>query len=232
MDILLIPGLWLDGSSWNAVVPALEEAGHRAHAVTLPGLESPDADRSAISLRDHVDAVVSRIDALDGPVVLVGHSAGGAVAQAAADARPHRVARVIYTASGPVAEGQCVNDGLPSANGEIRMPDWSFWEEGMLVGLDDELQQTILAQSVPSPARAATDPQVLSDERRYDVPVTVVACDYTPEMMREWIAAGDPDALELARTRDVEYVELPTGHWPQFSRPTDLGRVIAQAAAT
>jgi hypothetical protein len=58
MDIILIPGFWLDGLSWDEVVPALERAGHRTHALTLPGMEPKDADRSKIGLRDHVDAVV------------------------------------------------------------------------------------------------------------------------------------------------------------------------------
>ncbi|HXW87533.1 MAG TPA: alpha/beta fold hydrolase, partial [Streptosporangiaceae bacterium] len=91
MDIILIPGFWLDGSSWDEVVPALEQAGHRTHALTLPGKESRDADRSLITLRDHVDAVVRVIDSVGlagGQVVLVGHSGGGAIAHAAADARP------------------------------------------------------------------------------------------------------------------------------------------------
>src|SRR5436309_8269165 len=106
MEIILIPGLWLDGSSWDGVVPALRRAGHRTHALTLPGMESRDADRSGITLRDHVDAVVAVIDALDpaeGGVVLVGHSGGGAIAHAAVDARPDRVARAVYVDSVPSA---------------------------------------------------------------------------------------------------------------------------------
>jgi pimeloyl-ACP methyl ester carboxylesterase len=65
-------------------------------SLTLPGMEPNDADRSGIALRDHVDAVVAEIDAVDpaqGPVSLVGHSAGAAIAFAAVDTRPDRVAR-------------------------------------------------------------------------------------------------------------------------------------------
>ncbi|HET9017139.1 MAG TPA: alpha/beta fold hydrolase, partial [Thermomicrobiaceae bacterium] len=83
MEIILIPGLWLDGASWGAVVPALERAGHHVYPLTLPGMESRDADRAGITPRDHVDAVVRLIDALDpadGKVVFVGHSGGGAIA--------------------------------------------------------------------------------------------------------------------------------------------------------
>lgn len=86
MDVILIPGFWLDGS-WGQVGSVLEEAGHRVRALTLPGLESADADRSGQGLRDHVDAVVAAIDAADGPVALVGHSGGGAIAHAPSAAR-------------------------------------------------------------------------------------------------------------------------------------------------
>lgn len=137
MDIILIPGLWLDGSSWGEVVPALEQAGHRTHPLTLPGMESKDADRSEITLRDHVNAVVEVVDSFD-----------------------------------------------------------------------------------PS------DPQQLSDERRYDVPVTVIACEFSSAMIRDWMKQEHPAVRELAKIRDVDYIDLPTGHWPQFTRPGELGRAI------
>jgi hypothetical protein len=45
MDVILIPGFWLDVTSWDEVVPALEQVGHHAHPLTLPGMEAKDADR-------------------------------------------------------------------------------------------------------------------------------------------------------------------------------------------
>ncbi len=229
MDIILIPGLWLDGSSWDEVVPALEQAGHRTNALTLPGMESKHANRSEITLRDHVDAVVQVIDSggpAGGKVVLVGHSGGGAIAHAAADARPDRVARVVYVDSGPLGDGGVINDEFPSGNGEIPLPDWSFFDEGDLVDLSDELRAAFRERAIPSPVRVASDRQQLSDERRYDVPVTVIACEYPSAMLREWMEQGHPYVRELAKIRDVDYIDLPTGHWPQFTRPGELGRAI------
>src|SRR3954462_1226338 len=120
MDLILIPGFWLDDSSWDDVVPALEQAGHRTHALTLPGMGSKGADRSEITLRDHVDAVIELSDSRDpaDEVVLVGHSGGGAIAHAAVDARPDRVARVVYVDSGPLGDGGGLNDELPAQNGQ------------------------------------------------------------------------------------------------------------------
>jgi pimeloyl-ACP methyl ester carboxylesterase len=231
MDLILIPGLWLDASSWDAVVPTLREAGHRTHPLTLPGMESVDADRSGITFADHVDAVVAAVDALgsQAEVVLVGHSGGGAVAHAAADARPDRVARVVYVDSGPVGDGGCINDDLPVVDGEIPLPDWSVFEAEDLVDLDDELRVTFRDRSIPSPARVAADPVRLSDERRYDVPATVICCEFPSAMLKEFIARDSPFTRELARMRDVSYLDLPTGHWPQFTRPADLGRAIVDS---
>ena len=79
----------------------------------------------------------------------------------------------------------------------------------------------------------ARDPQQLSDERRYDVPITVIACEFPSAMVREWIAQGNPYVRELAKIRNVDYIDLPTGHWPQFTRPAELGRsILASVGST
>lgn len=229
MDIVLIPGFWLDASSWDQVTPALERAGHRAHALTLPGLGSPDAQRGDIGLKEHVAAVVAAVDEADGPVVLVGHSGGGALAYAAADARPLKVARIVYVDAGPLGPGQAINAELPVAEGEIPLPDWSVFSHEDLVDLDGDLRVAFRARAIPHPAAVASDPQVLGDDRRYDVPSTIVCCQMTGEQLRGWVAQGVPFVAELAALRDVEYVDLPTGHWPQFTRPAELARAILAA---
>ncbi|GGH95521.1 alpha/beta fold hydrolase [Arthrobacter liuii] len=229
MDIILVPGFWLDASSWEAVTPALEAAGHRTHPLTLPGKESADADRAGISLQDHIDAVVAVLDAMPGKAVLVGHSGGGAIIHGVADARPDRVQRAIYVDSGPLGEGGVINDELPAEGDDVPLPPWESFDDADLVDLDDGLRQAFRARAVPEPRGVAYGRQHLQDERRYGVPVTVITCEFPSTMLREWIAAGNPFVAELARIRDVELVDLPTGHWPQFTKPDQLGRAILGA---
>lgn len=229
MDIILVPGFWLDASSWEEVTPALEAAGHTAHPLTLPGLESVDADRSGISLRDHVDAVVRVVDSLEGKPVLVGHSGGGSIISAVADARPERIARCIYVDSGPAGEGGVINDELPADGDDVPLPPWELFEDEDLTDLTEELRAMFRARAIPQPRGVAQDPQHLSDPRRYDVPTTVIACEFPSSMLTEFIAAGHPFTAELAQMNDVEYVDLPTGHWPQFTRPSELGQAILAA---
>src|SRR5215207_70490 len=68
--IILVPGFWLGAWAWGDVAETLRADGHDVTALTLPGLESRDADRSAITLSDHIDAIVRAIEASSAPVVL------------------------------------------------------------------------------------------------------------------------------------------------------------------
>jgi pimeloyl-ACP methyl ester carboxylesterase len=229
MDIVLIPGFWLDGASWDEVAVPLRDAGHTVHALTLPGRESRDADRADITLRDHVDAVVSVVDSIAESVVLVGHSGGGAIAHAAADARPDRIARVVYVDSGPLGDGDVINDQLPGVNGEVPLPDWSEFGEEDLVDLDEELRARFRSIAIPEPLRVTSDKQVLGDPRRYDIPVTVISCEFSTDMLRGWLSEEHPYVAELGKVKDFELVDLPTGHWPQLTRPRDLAAAILTA---
>src|SRR6266566_2965683 len=201
MDIILIPGFWLDASSWDEVIPALRQAGHGVHALTLPGMEAKDADRSQIKMRDHVDA------------------------------GPGRVAPVVYVDSLPMGEGGLINDELPVENGEVPLPDWSLFDKEDLVDLDDDVRAAFRERAIPTPAHVASDRQRLSDERRYDVPATVIACEFSSAQLRDWMAQDHPALRELARIRDVGYIDLPTGHWPQFTKPAELGQAILASVA-
>lgn len=229
MDIILVPGFWLDASSWDEVTPPLAAAGHRLHPLTLPGLESPDASRAGIGLRTHIDAVVEMLDSLDGKAVLVGHSGGGAIIHGVADARPDRVERNIFVDSGPLGEGDVINNELPADGDDIPLPPWDGFEDADLVDLTDGLRTRFRSRAIPQPKGVAYDKQHLHDPRRYDIPATVIACEFPSSLLTEWIDAGHPYVAELARIRDVEYVDLPTGHWPQFTKPAELGQAILKA---
>ena len=229
MDVILVPGFWLDASSWSEVTPPLIDAGHTVHPLTLPGLEAPDAERSGIGLSDHISAVVETVDGIDGQVILVGHSGGGAIIHGVVDARPDRVARAIYVDSGPLGEGGVINDELPAEGDEIPLPPWEGFEEEDLVDLNDDLRAMFRARAIPQPKGVAYDRQHLHDQRRYDVPATVIACEFPSSLLKEWMDAGHPYVEELARIRDVDLMDLPTGHWPQFTKPAELGKAILAA---
>lgn len=232
MDIVLIPGFWLDGDSWSAVIPPLVTAGHCVHPVTLPG-KGPGESSAGIRLQSHIDAVVSVVDDLAsggaGPIALVGHSGGAAIAWGAADARPDAIARLVFVDAIPFGEGSVVNDELPVEGDVVPLPDWGFFEDADLIDMDDALRERLRSIAVPEPAAVAGAPLHLTDETRFRIPATVIACEFPREMVEGGISGGAAWAGELARIERLEVVELPTGHWPQLTRPAELGASILAA---
>src|SRR6266516_4065020 len=99
--IVLVPGFWLGAWAWYEVATALRTEGHAVTALTLPGLESADADRSSITFADHVDVICEAVTAAGRPVVLAVHSGAGAPGYAVTDRIPERIAAMVYVDTGP-----------------------------------------------------------------------------------------------------------------------------------
>lgn len=228
MDVLLIPGFWLDASAWDPVVPAIRAAGHEPRPLTPLGVDPADA---GVGLRDQVEEVLRLVDATEGPVALVGHSGGAAVVHAVVDARPDRVARAIYVDALPLGDGSIINDEFEAEDGLVALPPREAFEDADLVDMDDATWAAFAARARLVPERVAIEPQSLRDERRYDVPVTVIASEFSAADIDGLIGRGHPFTAEFSRIRDRRVVDLPTGHWPMLTRPDDLARALAEALA-
>lgn len=111
MDVVLIAGLWLDGSVWDSVANQIEGRGHRAVPIDLPG--QGDGNMSA-TLADQVAAVVSAVDAAAGKPMVVGHSAACSLAWLAADARPDKINKVVLIGGFPSSDGEPYADMFPA----------------------------------------------------------------------------------------------------------------------
>ncbi|MFD4372571.1 alpha/beta fold hydrolase [Streptomyces sp. NPDC058486] len=225
MDILLIAGLWLDGSAWDEVVPELTALGHRPVPVALPG--QGDGDASA-TLADQLDAVLAAVDAAPGKPLVVGHSAAASLAWLAADARPGRVAGVVLVGGFPAADGRAYADLFAIEDGVMPFPGWGPFEGPDAADLDEAARDRFASAAVPVPEGVAKGVVRLTDERRFDVPVVVVCPEFTPAQAEEWIAGGE--SPELARARHLTYADLDSGHWPMTTRPHALARTLAEAA--
>jgi pimeloyl-ACP methyl ester carboxylesterase len=228
MDVILVPGLWLDASSWGAVTPALEKAGFTPRPLTMPGVGVAASESGGIGISDWVDAVVAEIDRTDGPVALVGHSGGGNVVYGAADARPDRVARIVYVDTFPPADGGSIWE-FPVVDGVIPFPGWDFFEEPEVADLDGQTRAGAAARAKSVPERVPTDPLRLVDERRRAIPATMLTGTMPAADIQGIIASGPAWAAELAGAEDLEIVEIHSGHWPQFSKPEELGAAIVAA---
>ena len=105
-------------------------------------------------------------------------------------------------------------------------------ESENLDGLSEEQLATFRQRAVPEPGTALRDAVELTNEARLNVPSTIICTAFTAEEYKEAAKEGYSFLAGLAELRDVSYVELPTSHWPMWSRPKELADIIGEIATS
>jgi pimeloyl-ACP methyl ester carboxylesterase len=226
--IILVPGFWLGAWAWDEVADALRADGHDVRAITLPGLNSVDTDRSGITAADHVDAIVEAVEAAPAPAVLAVHSATGFSGYAASDRVPERIAAMVYVDTAP---------GIGPVDPDFKdIEKPMVWkeieEEENLDGLSDEQKETFRQRAVPEPGGILREGVALTNDARRDIPSTLICTGFTAEQYQTY-AREHPDWSFLAgipELRNATWVDLPTSHWPMWSRPRELAEIIGKVA--
>jgi pimeloyl-ACP methyl ester carboxylesterase len=226
--IILVPGFWLGAWAWDEVAAMLRADGHDVRALTLPGLESVDHDRSSITLGDHVDAICEAVTAAGRPVVLAVHSGTGFAGYAATDRVPERIAAMVYVDSAPGVGA--MEPDFDAAELPMPSPE-KLADEENLDGLSEEQLETFQRRAVPEPGGVLREGAELTNDARRDVPTTVICTGYPSEKVKAYAKEHNPAWLGgLAEVRDITWIDLPTSHWPMWSRPQELAAIIGDVA--
>lgn len=224
--IILVPGFWLGAWAWDDVVTVLQEDGHNVKALTLPGLETADADRSVVKLSDHIDAICNAVKDAGEPVVLAVHSGAAVPGYAVSDRMPERITAMVYVdtfpSKGPVFSNF---DGI-----EMPLPPWEELDETDIRGMSDEHRNLFRQRAIPQPGNVAREAVVLENEKRLDVPSIVICTSHSSDEMKAFVKGGHEWFKGLAELHDVTYMDLPTHHWPMWSRPRELASFIGDVA--
>jgi len=156
------------------------------------------------------------------------HSGAGVPGYAASDRVPDQLAAMVYVDSGPATAA--LDPGFGAA--EMPLPSWQELEQDgtSLDGLSGEQLETFRRRAVPEPGAALREGPELANDRRLDVPSTVICSSFTSEQIKEFVRAGYAWIAGLAELRNVTYVDLPTSHWPMWSRPQELAAIIGDVA--
>lgn len=233
--IVLVPGHWLGAWAWDAVAEDLRRRGHQVTAVTLPGLEPDNPERASTTVAQQAEALRATVHAAGAegsPAVLVAHSGAGVPTSVLLDHEPTAIARVIYVDSGPSSDGSAFDADVAPDVDEVTLPPFEDLAAGgaSLAGLSEDDLERFRARAVPEPGPVMREPVHLGNDARRDVPSTIIACSFSSEVVMQMAREGHPMMAEVATLHDVELVDLPTGHWPMWSRPADLASAIAKAA--
>jgi pimeloyl-ACP methyl ester carboxylesterase len=239
---VLVGGAWLGGWCWQPIARRLREEGNDAYPVTLTGLgERVHLASPQINLDTHITDVVNLIEFEDlHDVVLLGHSYAGLVVTGAADRIPERIAQLVYLDTGAFPDGTVLVDSFaPETRRYVERQveelgaGWRFpmppQEElanfGSVEGLDDTQLGLLRSRAVDQPFGTFTQPLRLENPAREGLPKVGILCSFSLEAVQAMIASGEPVFRELA-SPNWRFVELPTGHYPMFSRPDDVAVVL------
>ncbi|WP_435242034.1 alpha/beta fold hydrolase [Streptomyces cucumeris] len=228
-NFVLVAGARLGSWAWDDVVPYLAAAGHGVHPLTLSGL----AEKRGVPAgqRTHVQDIVDEVERHDlRHVVLVGHSYSGIPSGQAAGRIGDRLARVVFLDASVPADGEPFVSAWPDGGAMMRASiaeNGGFWPVASVSyfeghGLSDEQIARIVAGSTPHPGATLTEPAVLGGPLG-DLPSTYIKC-----------TLGDPepsdDVAELLTSEHWRLIEMNTGHWPMFSQPRELARILLDIA--
>jgi pimeloyl-ACP methyl ester carboxylesterase len=152
-----------------------------------PAHADPSESIGGIALADYVTAAEAYLEAADAqPVVLVGHSCGGAVITQLADRCAGRIARLVYVAAFEPRDGESVGDLLPSEfragleqlagarpDRAVALP-WELWRSSFMQTGDEPAARRAYARLVPEPWAPIFEPVRLSHRTRPGVPTAFV----------------------------------------------------------
>ena len=226
--IVLVHGAWHGAWCWELVKDRLEAAGVDVVAVDLPG---HGASREPMTdLHGDAAAVTSALDTVDGPVVLVGHSYGGAVVT---EAGAHdRVAHVVYIAAFNLADGECVARAAADDAAVADIDHSGRPELGAILTRVDGRKSTTVIAELAAPI-FYNDCTVETRHRgqsrssaRNSWPTSPTSQRPSPGANRPstYVICGDdnavhPDLQRILARRATTSIEWPTGHSPFLSQP-------------
>ena len=222
----LAHGAWHGQWCWERLLPELEDRGHRAVTMDLP------SDDPAATFETYADVVAGHLAAVDGDVILVGHSMAGPTIPLVPERHPVR--RLVYlcavapnpgvTVAQQLADEDILSHAYMEIRGELLADGFTRWAD------PKKAHQFMYADCDPADAEAAIRrlrPQAVAPyavpcslDEFPDVPATYIACRDDRLVRREWSKWVAEDRL------GAEFIDFPGGHSPFLSRPSELASVL------
>jgi pimeloyl-ACP methyl ester carboxylesterase len=218
-NVVLVHGAFADGSGWEAVANILKNDGYKVSVAQPP----------ETSYADDQKYTKAAIDAMDGPVVLVGHSYGGSIITEAGN-HPN-VAALVYIAAFALDEGEScasIEQALPQASKAFKPDSNGNW------WIDEAHFAADFAADIP-PERAAfmavSQVPISTDSFTHQVTSAAWKTKPTWYMVATEDRSINPDQERMmAKRAKAKTVEVKASHVAYMSRPKETAKLIEEAA--
>jgi pimeloyl-ACP methyl ester carboxylesterase len=234
---ILIHGSWHSAWNWHRVAPMLEQRGHRAIAIDLPGMGRDKTPIQEVKMKSTVQKLCELIDSIEGQVILVGHSKNGIMISQAAEYRPEKIEKLVYLAAYLVPHGRTQREySIQDTAGVLKpfvvMNDAlgahslrpEIYREGLYADCDDYITDLAKVLLSHEPVESGITPLELTEENFGRVPRYYIECTedraVTPFIQRKM----------YTETPCNRVYSMATSHSPFFSKPVELTNILCEIA--
>jgi pimeloyl-ACP methyl ester carboxylesterase len=235
VDFVFVPGAWHGGWAWHPVARRLASAGHRAVALTMPGMSAGD-DAHELRLADAVSHLLTEVERRDlNEVVLVGHSWGGIPIAGAAPRLGERLHAIAMVSAFVPRGGESMAEAMgPEVGGYLRATieaspdrsislDFDAVRDSLMQDEPESLQRLVYELLVPQPGGYMLDALDEVDFADLGVPVAYLLAEHDQALA----APGE----ELAARLGTEPVLVPGTHEAIITHADDVAKAL-QASVT
>jgi pimeloyl-ACP methyl ester carboxylesterase len=232
---ILIHGSWHSAWNWHKVIPILEEQGHKAIAIDLPGMGRDKTPIQNVRMAKTVEKLCNFIDSIPGRVILVGHSKNGIMISQVAEYRPDKIEKLIYLAAYLIPNGRTQAEYSKMDTGGVLKPYVTRFEEiqahtlqpeifkeGLYEDCDEYIVQLANVLLSHEPMESGLTPLSLTDENFGRVPRFYIECTQdkavTPYIQKKM----------YTETPCKKVYRMDTSHSPFFSKPEELVNIFGQ----
>jgi pimeloyl-ACP methyl ester carboxylesterase len=225
---VFVHGTCHGGWCWEKLTPLLNAMGHVTHAPDLPGLGKDLTPPANVTLADNVDKIARKLDKIEEPAILVGHSLGGVTISQLAEARRRKIKALVYIAallppSGKTGrdmtamEPDCLfrrsremsQDGTTYTFARAKLPTLFYAD------VPPEDRYRAMERLRPQPVAISSTPVTLTEERFGSVPRWYIQCTLDNAVLlsvQRRIVAMTP----------CRVITMECGHSPFYSNPEEL----------
>lgn len=234
---ILIHGSWHNAWNWHKVIPILERQGHKVLAIDLPGMGRDKTPIKEVKFHTTVQKVCELIDAIEGKVILVGHSKNGIIISQVAEYRSEKIEKLIYLAAYLVPNGKTQFEyssqdttsvlkpyvtRYPELNAHTLQPE--IYKEGLYEDCENDITEMAKLLLSYEPIESGITPLVLTDENYGSIRRFYIECTndkaVTPFIQRKM----------YSETKCEKVYSMQTSHSPFFSKPLELCELFLEIA--
>jgi pimeloyl-ACP methyl ester carboxylesterase len=235
---ILIHGSWHSAWNWHKVIPILQQQGHKAIAIDLPGMGRDKTPINEVTMEMSVQKICTLIDDIEGKVILVGHSKNGIMISQAAEYRSHKIEKLIYLAAYLIPNGKTqreysVQDTAGVLKSFVTVHEnlnattlqTEIYRQGLYHDCDDDITELAKLLLSHEPVESGITPLQLNEKNYGSVPRFYIECTadkaVTPFIQQKM----------YNETPCQKVYRMHTSHSPFFSKPKELCGIFCDIAA-